>query len=102
MIGRLDRAVARALKGLHQSIDARGRVRVVVPLGHPLRRLCYRAGWLWRSRFVVALVYGKRAIRHRDVDHRNRDRSDDRIRNLQAMTRRRHSQRHAELRRGKR
>ena len=99
MIGRLDRAVARALKGLHQSIDARGRVRVVVPLGHPLRRFCYRAGWFWRSRGVVALVYGKRAIRHRDVDHRNRDRSDDRIRNLQAMTRRRHSQRHAELRR---
>ena len=101
MIGRVDPQVARAIRGLHQSVDSRGRVRVVVPLGHPLRRLAYRAGWAWRNRLVLALVYGKRAIRHRDVDHNNRDRSDDRIRNLQALTRREHSKRHAMMRRGR-
>lgn len=100
MIGRLDPVVSRALAGCHQSIDARGRVGVTIPKGHPLRRFAYAHGFAWRARLVAALVFGRRAVRGKDVHHLSRVRNDDRVRNLEALTRLAHRRAHSKGRNG--
>lgn len=93
MIGRLDRSVAKVLRGLRQTVDARGRVRIHIPSGHQLRKLAYRAGWAYRARVVASLAFGR--LGKKQTHHLNRRRDDDRIRNLVPLTRRQHGRAHS-------
>jgi hypothetical protein len=64
--------------------DSRGRVRVLLPKGHPYAN---SAGWQYRSRFVVMQRLGRKLSAWEHVHHANREgnRADDRLENLEVV-----------------
>lgn len=72
--------------------DSRGRRRIYLGKGHPYAN---SGGWQWLARYLLMVRLGRRLERWEHAHHRDRDRANDRARNLRVLEASAHSRLHA-------